>query len=240
MQNNCLTIFNCRNNSYGSWLAAPREKKYFEGERVLCRQVLGSHLYCCYINEDIIIDQSIFIAKLKDEFTSFYSTKYLVSLIASKLYSFYFRHKSNEFDALFPKIKIGEFGDLPICKIAIDKQIFFIQKADIMLDLNTQLQEKKNKFQSRIKSNFAIENISTKLESFYEHDFKTFVAELKKQKVSPTLKQQDEWEEYFNSYKKEINDLQAEIRKTDAEIDQMVYKLYELTDEEIRIVEGSV
>ena len=57
---------------------------------------------------------------------------------------------------------------------------------------------------------------------------------------SPTLKQQDEWEEYFNSYKKEINDLQAEIKKTDAEIDQMVYKLYELTEEEIRIVEESV
>jgi len=93
---------------------------------------------------------------------------------------------------------------------------------------------------SRIKSNFTLAEISTKLESFHEHDFKTFVAELKKQKVSPTLKQQDEWEEYFNSYKKEITDLQAEIKKTDAEIDQMVYKLYELTDEEIRIVEESL
>ena len=38
--------------------------------------------------------------------------------------------------------------------------------------------------------------------------------------------------------KKEINSLQAEIEKTNAEIDQMVYELYGLTEEEIRIVEG--
>ncbi len=37
-----------------------------------------------------------------------------------------------------------------------------------------------------------------------------------------------------------INLLQTEIETTDKEIDQMVYKLYELTDEEIEIVENSV
>jgi hypothetical protein len=121
-----------------------------------------------------------------------------------------------------------------------EQQQPFVEKAELMLDLNKQLQEKANKFIRIAQSNFAFEKISTKLESFHEYDFKTFVAELKKQKVSPTLKQQDEWEEYFNSYKKEINDLQAEIRKTDAEIDQMVYKLYELTEEEVKVVEGSV
>jgi type II restriction/modification system DNA methylase subunit YeeA len=32
--------------------------------------------------------------------------------------------------------------------------------------------------------------------------------------------------------------LKSEIDKTDKEIDPMVYELYELTEEEIRIVEG--
>ncbi len=48
------------------------------------------------------------------------------------------------------------------------------------------------------------------------------------------------WEEYFNQYKTEINSLQESINKTDKEIDQMVYQLYGLTDEEIKIVEDSV
>jgi len=34
--------------------------------------------------------------------------------------------------------------------------------------------------------------------------------------------------------------LQRRIDATDRQIDQLVYELYELTDEEIRIVEGSV
>jgi len=38
-----------------------------------------------------------------------------------------------------------------------------------------------------------------KLESFYQHDFKTLVAELKKQKINLSLLQQDEWEEYFTA-----------------------------------------
>lgn len=47
-----------------------------------------------------------------------------------------------------------------------------------------------------------------------------------------------EWMEYFNKKKAEANALQAEIDALDRQIDQMVYELYGLTEEEIRIVEG--
>jgi type II restriction/modification system DNA methylase subunit YeeA len=45
--------------------------------------------------------------------------------------------------------------------------------------------------------------------------------------------------EVFETKKKEAQALKAEIDKTDKEIDQMVYELYGLTEEEIKIVEGS-
>ena len=93
-----------------------------------------------------------------------------------------------------------------------------------------------DKFISRLNSNFIITQL-VKLEKFYEHDFKSFIGELKKQKVILSLKDQDNWEEYFNTYKQEINALQAELAKTDKEIDKMVYELYGLTEEEIRVVE---
>jgi hypothetical protein len=54
-----------------------------------------------------------------------------------------------------------------------------------------------------------------------------------------SLKDQDEWEEYFNQYKSQINNLQTQISQTDNEIDQMVYRLYDLTEEEIEIVENT-
>ena len=73
----------------------------------------------------------------------------------------------------------------------------------------------------------------------HEYDFKIFVSELKKQKIKLSLVQQDEWEEYFTAYKNEINQLQLEISSIDKEIDQMVYELYELTEEEIKLVESN-
>lgn len=166
-----------------------------------------------------------------------YTNRFIWLLLNSKLINWY------AYRFIFGKaIRTMHFdcpvtARIPIKKMLPNDQVLFDNKADILLSLFDNLKSKQSKFRSRIKSNFAIEKVSTKLESFHEHDFKTFVAELKKQKVSPTLKQQDEWEEYFNSYKKEINDLQADIKKTDAEIDQMVYELYGLTEEEIRIVE---
>lgn len=113
-----------------------------------------------------------------------------------------------------------------------------VEKGESMTNIYRQIQEKSNKFLNRVQDNFEIEKISKKLNTFYDFDFKTFVAELKKKKINLSLVQQDEWEEYFTTYKTQINQLQAEIQQTDNEIDQMVYKLYDLTKEEIDIVEG--
>lgn len=128
---------------------------------------------------------------------------------------------------------------LPIPKIPQAQQQPFIAKADTMLYLNKQLQAKKQTLLTRLKDNLSIQKITKKLESFYDHDFKTFILELKKQKIDLSLKQQDEWSEYFNDYKTKINELQNQIQTTDSEIDEMVYKLYDLTEEEIAVVKGS-
>jgi hypothetical protein len=141
---------------------------------------------------------------------------------------------------LTTQITIEYLKQIPIKEIPQEDQQPFIEKANKMVDLNKQLQQKKTKFLNRLKDNFEIEKISKKLDGFYEQDFKAFVSELKKQKVKLSLVQQDEWEEYFNAYKTEINNLQTQINQTDKEIDQMVYQLYELTEEEIKIVEESV
>ena len=106
-----------------------------------------------------------------------------------------------------------------------------------MLSLNQQLQNKKYKFLNRINDNFEMDKISKKIDAFYDYDFKTFIAELKKQNNKPSLTQHDEWETYFSAYKDEINQLQNKINTTNKKIDQMVYELYGLTEDEIKIVE---
>jgi len=48
----------------------------------------------------------------------------------------------------------------------------------------------------------------------------------------------NDWSALFENDKKELLQIENKITITDKEIDQMVYKLYGLSDDEIKIVEG--
>ena len=108
--------------------------------------------------------------------------------------------------------------------------------ANQMLSLNAQLQEKRTRFLHRLSENFDGIKITTALQTFDQLDFKGFVAELKKQKIKLTLVQQDEWEDYFNQYRQACQELSEQIQTTDNEIDNKVFDLYGLTQEEREIV----
>ena len=97
------------------------------------------------------------------------------------------------------------------------------------------MQKKSPNFLKVVKQTFALEKISTKLETFYNLDFDGFMKELK-QKLTPKTKL--EWLDVFEETKKSLQEIQSQIAATDKEINELVYKLYDLTDEEIKIVEG--
>jgi hypothetical protein len=132
------------------------------------------------------------------------------------------------------------FGQIPIPNTNNDLAL----KADQMLFLNKDLQEASQKFQRTIQRRFSREHapladLPGKLQNWYLLTYKEFIAELGKKKVKLSLSEEAEWEAYFLQEAKKALELKAKIDATDQEIDQMVYKLYELTDEEIKIVEGN-
>jgi len=167
-----------------------------------------------------------------------FDPKFLLAILNSKFLTYYLNieFKDKHLAGGYLAINKSTIEELPL--VYTKAQQPFIQKADQMLALNKQLQDKKTKFINRITSNLALTKTTKKISTFYNFDFKTFLAELKKQKLKLSLVQQDEWEAYFTTYKTEINQLQAQIDSTDREIDGMVYKLYGLTEEEIVIMEG--
>ncbi len=224
--------------SYGDWLAAPREPKYFNGSRIVCRQVLGTNLNCAYLNEEFIIDQSVFIAKFDTD--NPINPLFILSQITSKLISFYFRYKANEFDKLFPKIKIGEFRKLPIIKDSPELEPTMVSLTTSIIDYSNKTQSLLNSFINFLQSKHPIEKLSKKLESWHELTFGDFLKELKKKKIKLSLSEEAEWMPYFEEQKAKALDLRQQIDTIDAEIDQMVYQLYGLTDDEIAIVEEAV
>ena len=70
--------------------------------------------------------------------------------------------------------------------------------------------------------------------------FAEFLKELKKQKITLKLLEQDEWEDYFNDYCSICNELSEQIAETEKEIDLQVYKLYGLTYDEVLIVDADL
>lgn len=84
--------------------------------------------------------------------------------------------------------------------------------------------------------------LSTKLQEWWElPDFSAFRAEVKKCfKAEIPVKERSEWEDLFITGKAEIARLSAEIKRNEDEINSIVYKLFDLTAEEIELLETSI
>lgn len=84
--------------------------------------------------------------------------------------------------------------------------------------------------------------LNTKLNDWWElDDFAAFRAEVKKHyKADIPLAERTQWEELFKNGKTEIERLDAEIARNEAEINAIVYRLFDLTPDEIKLLEDSL
>lgn len=118
--------------SYGRWLAEPRVPSFFEGDRIYARIILSSQgLVSALIpaGNDAVADQSIAVLKPKQKTLDL---DYILALLNSKLATYYLRLKNNEFDSLFPKVKMYQLKNLPLRqgreKVAISRLVKQISK----------------------------------------------------------------------------------------------------------------
>lgn len=232
------TLWNGKWIEYGEWLAEPRTPELFEGERILLRRIVNERFTGTYINDNYCNNSLLHTIKITDNAIN---TKYVITVINSTLYGTYFIRKFAREEKTFPEIRVSEVKMLPIKEISQEAQKPFIEKADLMLSLNKELQSERDNFLNTLKEEKEVEKITKKLSAFNELEYDTFKKELAKQKIKFSLgSENNEWRKYFNSTKEKVNELQSQINQTDKEIDQMVYELYELTSEEIEIVENLV
>jgi len=96
---------------YGPWLAEPREERFFEGKRLLLREILGDRFQVTVLEEKFVVDRGIYIALQNDSQVDLY---YVLALLASAVPVFWFRKKYSEDDELFPKLRVAHFEMLPI------------------------------------------------------------------------------------------------------------------------------
>ncbi len=174
--------------SYGGWLGAPREDRFFTKKRILVKQIIdwsSLRIWAALTSEALYNTQNAFNLVQKGET----SLEYILGLLNSKLINFYHQKRFlDEFKMRFQKILIRDCKRFPIRSIDFDNSDD-VAMHDQMINLVNQMLELNKK-----------------------------LAESKMPQTTEMLKRQ--------------------IEATDRQIDELVYKLYDLTDEEIKIVES--
>lgn len=175
--------------SYGNWLGAPRDQKFFKLPRILVRQIISGkppRIYAAYTKEELYNTQSVFSVILKNKIEL--NLLFILGLLNSSLINFYHSDKFlDKSKNLFQKILIQNCKLLPI--------------------RNFSLKEKKQK-----KLYDQIILIVTELE----------------------ILSSDSQRENIDQNKANLTN---RIQYNENKLNELVYELYELSPEEIQIIE---
>lgn len=225
---------------YGEWLAAPRNKELFYNPKIFIRRT-DDKILATIDDNNIIGVNSVHCAQLKENNT-IDDLKCYLGLLNSKLLNWIFQF--NNFHMVgkpLAEVKVVFITRLPIAEFNRKSRENFINSVDGILNQKKEFSNIAANFLSLLKSELNIEKINRKLENWFELKFPELLKEIEKlikpEKLS--LSQKSEWMEHFEKEKSKALEFKNKIDQIDREIDQMVYELYELTPEEIVLIEKS-
>jgi ASC-1-like (ASCH) protein len=237
----------------------PKYKLLFESPKIIVRRISGSNnTIISYYDEEMYYsnDNLMHVILWSNEVLKFqkpekkwdiiesseFSLKFILTILCSQLCTYYFSNflSTDTLQGSYSSIYPEDLRVIPIKNNSPKDQQPFIQLADTMLAKNKELQEIQSKFCRLLQSDLKIDKLSEKLQNWNTLDFEEILAELKKKKIELKLDKKAEWMDFFEKEKAKANAVSDVIARTDAEIDAKVYKLYGLTKEEIKIVEGGV
>ncbi|WP_310557629.1 Eco57I restriction-modification methylase domain-containing protein [Flavobacterium sp.] len=120
--------------NYNGEIANPRERKYFNNERILIREITNPKIFAGYTTEEFYNDPSIIniLNNPKGEI----NTKSLLAILNSKLATFYhFNSSPKATKGAFPKILVEDIKNFPLPKIDKDNQGKLTNLVDQILSL---------------------------------------------------------------------------------------------------------
>lgn len=219
---------------YGEWLAEPRKSEMFFNEKIFIRQTSDT-LIANYDNTGKVGKNTIHCIYHKPEQPNI-NLKYILGLINSKLLNWIFQHENFHIVGKpLAETKVIYVNRLPII---IDDNIEpYVEKVDFLLKGHKLLHDKAKIFINYIVEIYKPKKVSEKLLGFHNLEFGEFFEELKKQKVR--INEQQKFD-LFNLYKekvKELKDIKRKTKEINTTLDKMVYRLYQLTEEEIKMIE---
>lgn len=167
------------------------------------------------------------------------SKEQLLPLLNSKLMWFYIKNTSSVYSGGYFAFNTTFLNPFPVPGTDKINNFNLASKGELNINNTILFQDVILKFQRTLQRKFeGLEKLPKKLENWYELTFADFIKELKKKKIVLSLGEEAEWEDYFLAEQEKAVAIKSQINQTDKEIDTMVYELYDLTDEEIAIIEN--
>lgn len=237
-------------------LYRPSMVEFFEPEKIVVKKVSGKEgLIAAYDNNSYYTDDSLCCITLKHNFKEVdpnilkkhklylddesinnslnYNLKYVLAFINSDIINFYFKNMIGYDLNVYPT----NILELPFISLSKDKQMPFINLVDNIILSNVKLTNEINSFHKWLTRTFKIA-LSSNLKNYYNNNFNYFLDELKNKKVDTKPRNvQELLEKEFNNSIDIIQQLKKEIEKSENQINKLIYELYDLTPEEIQLIE---
>ncbi|GGF65346.1 Eco57I restriction-modification methylase domain-containing protein [Wenyingzhuangia marina] len=223
-----------------------RDMRFLEADKIITSHTSISPSFTLALEANYF-NQNVYGIEIKKDISKIQ----ILGILNSKLTDFYMKNTSSMINGGYFLYKSDYISQIPII---IEKDNELIKEVNNSIEHNTIYSKHLNKFQNYLCKLFLLQKPSKKLQNWHELEFGDFIKELNKAIKSnnkellkaglyevPVLTKKDEfeWLDLFEENKQKAQDLQNQINQTDKEIDTMVYQLYNLTDEEIAIVENS-
>ena len=161
--------------------------------------------------------------------------RYILGILNSSLFAWMYKWKLDEEGKVYPQIKKVNIEWMPIKNYQDNEEISY--SVSEIQSIYNELVRLKNKFIHLLKAKY---KINTKKISTNEISYTNFKRILNSNKINLSLSEENDWVEHIESLSEKNKSLTDKIVELNRKINSMVYKLYELTEEEIKIVEGVI
>lgn len=207
-------------------------------ERIIIKVLRGKYLSATIAPENVLSTEKL-VNLIVDE--KELSKRFVLCFLNSKLVSFYLSKVI--FSDITETARVMDdcyLKKIPMKKLNFQKQAPFVDLADSMLGLHSELHRKNENFLRWIQNELRPEKINTKIKKPYLHSEEEVIKELKQQKIMPSKRDKihfspQQTEEFYEEHAK-LKHLYSQIQNTEKEIDERVFDLYKLTQEEREVV----
>ena len=222
-------IITSSNKPYG--LHRARDEKFFKGEKIISYRKCIEPTFS-YTDFDCYVSQTFYSIK-----TDRLNMKYLTGLLNSNLIKFWLKNQGKMQGDMF------QVDKEPLLKIPVKVAENEIQEkiGNMVLRLIEQTKLLKNSLETcleAIKLNYNLQTIPSKLNEFYKMGINPFKDELAGMGVEIGI---DKIETLMNWYKEKSSmllSIEKDIQAFETAINQEIYTLYNISAEEIKIIEG--